>query len=166
MPKLDPEHEALNRAYAISSRLASTFCSGELMRYLDVSLSRETEESFYDSMIVGADFSRMSDVEGKDVPCLELRILGAWHERGMVLTFQDVLHYSADRIMLVNAPDIHWIEFLEEDGDRRCRVHLTAIERFVEIGFRGLSFEVIRFGETRKGSHDFCVAGELRGREK
>jgi hypothetical protein len=141
---------SLNEAYRASNLLAKTFCSPEMMRYLDIDLAAEPEETFYDAMVVGAEFSRVDDVSrGKKMARLELRIMGPFHDRGIVLIFDDVFSYISNDIIPTKAPDIHWVEFMGDEGHRRCRIYFTSIYRFIEVGFRDIGFRVIKFGAIR-----------------
>lgn len=162
---LDPEHEAMNTAYAISNRLASSFCSDELMRYLDINLAGDGE-TFFDSMIVGAEFSRMPSDEGRYRASLELRILGAWHDCGLVLRFREVSYYSPGNMVPSCAADIQWIEFIGDEDERRCKLHLLGTSDVMEVGFRHLAFEVIPFDEMRKDVADFYTTGDRRGQKR
>lgn len=141
---------SLNEAYRASNLLAKTFCTSEMMRYLDIDLATEPEESFFDAMVVGAEFSRVDDASlGKQMVRLELRIIGPFDDRGIVLIFDGVFGYISNDIIPVNAPDIHWVEFMGDEGHRRCRIHFTSIYRFIEVGFRDIDFRVIKFGAIR-----------------
>ena len=145
---------SLNEAYRASNFLAETFCTPEMMRYLDIDLATEPEESFYDAMVVGAEFSRVDDASrGKQMARLELHIMGAFHDRGIVLIFDGAFCYISNDIIPVDAPDIHWVEFMGDEGHRRCRIHFTSIYRFIEVGFRDIDFRVIKFGAIRP-----CIA--------
>ena len=146
----EPDNRSLNDAYRRSSRVASDFCSPHMMRYLDIELATQVGETFYDAAIVGVDLSRRLDAKnGKAVAQLELRVLGAFHDRGMVLGFDDVSRFSAEGLLAVRSPDIHWIEFVEHGDGRRCVIHFTSVARTIEIDFQAVSFEVVSFSEAR-----------------
>lgn len=150
---LESDDKLLNEAYRNSSQVASRFCSAHMMRYLDIELAASVGETFYDALIVGADFSRRIETSGgKPVASLELRVLGAFHDRGMILGFHDVSHFSAEGLLVVRSPDIHWMEFLD-DGDRhRCIIHFTSVARTIEIGFQTVSFDVASSDKVMSGA--------------
>lgn len=152
---LEHNDKRLKEAYRSSSQVASAFCSPHMMRYLDIELATSAGETFYDALIVGADFSRRTEASGgQAVAGLELRVLGAFHDRGMILGFHDVSHFSAEGLLVVRSPDIHWIEFSDDVDRRRCTIHFTSVGRTIEIGFQAVSFDVVRF-DTARSDADF-----------
>lgn len=160
----DESADLLNSRYLKSVQVAATFCSPELMSYLDINLSSEPGQTFYDSRLVGVTLSRApvaiagADGTSRDIApkgSLEIRVLGPMHDRVLSLFLSGVSWFSPNGVFLLDAPDIHWLEFKEEAKQRVLAIHFTSSSKTIDTHFMSATFRTHLFMPGESGTGDF-----------
>lgn len=139
--------------YWESIEYARSFCSEEMLRYLDVNLSTDYGETFYDGYIVGVDFSRSNrDMRVNEINgSLELRILTQMYDRGVVLEFPNIRNVTYGGISILLTPFISWIEFMPSDNARLCKIHFLGSSHSINIEFHEIIFRDFKFDSIVMG---------------
>lgn len=156
--------DSLDQLYAKSVQFAATFCSSELMSYLNIDASDGPGQTFYDSRIVGMNFSRLpiarmsiDSTSSNSMPkgSLEIRFLGPMHDRGLAVFLDGVSWFSSSGPFVIDAPDVHWLEFKGDTDHKICCIHFTSSNNTIDIHFTDVKFQTRFFLSGEGGTGDF-----------
>jgi hypothetical protein len=162
----DKTDDDFSRAFAASGFQAKRHnLPYALLQHCAIEPPDSASDMLQDSSVVGVDFSYSSS--GND--SLELRLLGPYWDRWMVVRFNELIHYEAERANPLCIRGFCWMEFFEPVlGDAfvpdylaplpanalGCHIYsLSGHDRFTVLS-NGIEFEV-RVIPRQKASGDF-----------